>query len=463
MLVNPAAGAGKALSLWKSVAAMVVHAHVAVEVVVTKDKGDASRLAESVELAHYDGVLIASGDGLVYEWINGVMKRPDWRVALREMPIGALPGGSGNALAKSVLVTAGDAGAAGVACPFVNATFNALKSRPPYRGIDIAAVDCSGDAEALGQAQAASTLYSFLSLAWGVVSDADIESERLRALGGARFAVMGLFRIIKLRSYRGRLSYLVADGAAAAGALAAGAARGARAAAGPPLRTLLSPLGSALVLPPTDGAACSGASTASATTPGWAVVEGDFLLLWAMNVSHGASDMHVAPTLDLDDGLIQLMWITAGTMGKCKLLELMDKLERGEHVGEAGVCTARVRAYRLEPLDPPPPGCLCVDGELVPYGPIQVELIGTQGALMSSSASPAPSAVAECPPAAAATDEAATKGQVDDARPAPEVGVLRAPTQSSEGAARVLSDATVEQAPSGAAEGGQEGDGVGAG
>ena len=50
----------------------------------------------------------------------------------------------------------------------------------------------------------------------GIISDADIESERLRALGGARFAVMGLFRILKLRSYRGRLSYLPADGVAAA-------------------------------------------------------------------------------------------------------------------------------------------------------------------------------------------------------------------------------------------------------
>jgi sphingosine kinase len=122
----------------------VAQAHVVAEVYVTKVPGDAMRLAETVVLGKYDGVLIASGDGLVYEWVNGIMKRDDWREALEQMPIGSLPGGSGNALAKSVLVEAGDPGAKGTACPFANAAFTALRARPPYRRIDIAAVDLGG-------------------------------------------------------------------------------------------------------------------------------------------------------------------------------------------------------------------------------------------------------------------------------------------------------------------------------
>lgn len=39
-------------------------------------------------------------------------------------------------------------------------------------------------------------LYSFLSVAWGIVSDVDIESEKYRNLGNARFTVGALVRIL---------------------------------------------------------------------------------------------------------------------------------------------------------------------------------------------------------------------------------------------------------------------------
>ena len=51
-------------------------------------------------------------------------------------------------------------------------------------------------------------LFSFLSVAWGFVSDVDIESERYRGLGSARFTLGTLVRLASLRSYKGRLSYL---------------------------------------------------------------------------------------------------------------------------------------------------------------------------------------------------------------------------------------------------------------
>lgn len=51
-------------------------------------------------------------------------------------------------------------------------------------------------------------LFSFLSVGWGLLADIDIESERLRALGGQRFAVWGVARLIGLRTYKGKVSYL---------------------------------------------------------------------------------------------------------------------------------------------------------------------------------------------------------------------------------------------------------------
>ena len=49
---------------------------------------------------------------------------------------------------------------------------------------------------------------SFLSVAWGIIADIDIESERYRFLGAARITIGALVRIVSLRHYRGRLSYL---------------------------------------------------------------------------------------------------------------------------------------------------------------------------------------------------------------------------------------------------------------
>lgn len=51
-------------------------------------------------------------------------------------------------------------------------------------------------------------IYSFLSVGWGLISDIDIESERLRALGYQRFTIWTLHRLINLRTYRGKISYL---------------------------------------------------------------------------------------------------------------------------------------------------------------------------------------------------------------------------------------------------------------
>ena len=41
-------------------------------------------------------------------------------------------------------------------------------------------------------------LYSFLSVGWGLISDVDIESEKYRSMGNARFTLMAIFKIASL-------------------------------------------------------------------------------------------------------------------------------------------------------------------------------------------------------------------------------------------------------------------------
>jgi sphingosine kinase len=51
-------------------------------------------------------------------------------------------------------------------------------------------------------------MFSFLSVGWGLIADIDIESERLRAIGSQRFTVWSIHRLISLRTYMGKVSYL---------------------------------------------------------------------------------------------------------------------------------------------------------------------------------------------------------------------------------------------------------------
>lgn len=48
------------------------------------------------------GIISIGGDGILFEIINGVMERPDWKHIINTIPFGIIPGGSGNGLAKSL-------------------------------------------------------------------------------------------------------------------------------------------------------------------------------------------------------------------------------------------------------------------------------------------------------------------------------------------------------------------------
>lgn len=63
--------------------------------------GHAVDTARSFDLAHYDQIVCAGGDGLVHELINGLAARPDATDALRT-PIAIVPCGSQNAIAGAL-------------------------------------------------------------------------------------------------------------------------------------------------------------------------------------------------------------------------------------------------------------------------------------------------------------------------------------------------------------------------
>ncbi|CDQ73827.1 unnamed protein product [Oncorhynchus mykiss] len=316
LLVNPHSGKGQALSLFTGhVQRMLNEAGVPHTLVITERQNHARELVREADLSQWGALVIMSGDGLLFEVVNGLMEREDWEEAI-QTPLGILPGGSGNALAASIHHYSGAQPVSSeellISCGFL--LCKGLVSR-----MDLASVH-------LGSSPSNPTrLFSFLSLAWGFVADVDVESEKYRHVGAARFTMGTLVRLASLRVYKGRLAYLPVD----------------------------EPV-------PSD----------------WVVVpEEDFVLMLAMYQSHLAKDLYAAPDSTLDDGLIHLIYVRAG-ISRTALLRLFLAMEKGTHLANNSphLVYTRVRALRLEPYSSK--GVITVDGEVVEYGPVQAQVHG---------------------------------------------------------------------------------------
>ncbi|KAK3590961.1 hypothetical protein CHS0354_034533 [Potamilus streckersoni] len=193
VLINPHSGPGKAMQIFQDdVVPMLDEAEVKYDLIKTEYAGHASQLVKERNIYEWDGIVIVSGDGLIYEVVNGLMQRDDWQKAIK-VPIGCLPGGSGNALCCSINYSAGESFKSNC---ILHSTFILIKHK-------VVPMDL-----VLIQQPDLPPVYSFLAVTWGLIADIDHESEKYRAIGEARFMLQGLKRIFNLRVYKGRLSFL---------------------------------------------------------------------------------------------------------------------------------------------------------------------------------------------------------------------------------------------------------------
>lgn len=415
IFVNPRSGPGRALQIFQQrVVPVLAEADIHYQLIVTDRANHAKDYIRSVDLQPWDGLVIVSGDGLLYEVINGLMEREDWKTAIK-IPLGIVPGGSGNGLARAIGYALKE--------PYVDnmvltSTLNLVTGRK--QAMDLVRVQT-----------ATQTIYSFLSVGWGIMADIDIESEKLRAIGGARFTVWAAARVIGLRSYRGRVSFLpvedyvcesnsqgVSTAAAAAhipiarsstfgtqversksvdntnnftvklsqsvpsNDISISDAESALEACSPskPLDVCWSPTEE------TNGvnrlAAWDQLSLPALTDPvpsNWTVLEEDFVLVYVAYQTHLGSDIFFAPQARLDDGIMWMVLIRKGVTRK-QMVSFLLGLESGEHINCSYADVIPVRAFRIQPLSED--GCLTVDGEQIEYGPLQAEVVPSISSIM---------------------------------------------------------------------------------
>ncbi|XP_037112527.1 sphingosine kinase 1-like [Syngnathus acus] len=382
ILVNPLSGRGQALQLFTGhLQGMLTEADVPYTLVITEHQNHARELVKKADLSQWDALVIMSGDGLLFEVINGLMERDDWQEAI-QTPLGILPGGSGNALAASV--------------------HHYSQSPPAWNEellLSCGFILCKGLVGSLDLVSihlaSKQRVFSFLSLAWGFVADVDIESEKYRHVGAIRFLMGTLVRLASLRVYQGRLAYLPVKEKPDLSST-------------PQRPSLCSSLPCQLI--PNSSPAhkprrhCNNSNTISnssihAKTPetpsdgktrapvdnllpgldqpvpeSWTVVKADdFVLVLAIYQSHLAEDLWAVPGATADDGIIHLFYVTAG-ISRPALLRLFLAMEKGAHLacGCPHLVYEKVLALRLEPISKE--GVITVDGETMEYGPVQAQI-----------------------------------------------------------------------------------------
>lgn len=103
ILLNPKSGSGKARETFqKYVAPVFTEAEVPYELQVTKYANFAREFARRCTIHEWRSIVVVGGDGIYYEVINGLFERADWEHAIQAIPIGIIPCGSGNGLARAI-------------------------------------------------------------------------------------------------------------------------------------------------------------------------------------------------------------------------------------------------------------------------------------------------------------------------------------------------------------------------
>ncbi|GFQ01821.1 sphingosine kinase 1 [Phtheirospermum japonicum] len=331
IFVNPFGGKKSASKIFvNDVKPLLDDANIEYTVQETKYQLYAKEVVQSLDLAKYDGIVCVSGDGVLVEVLNGLLIRTDWDNAIR-IPLGVVPAGTGNGMVKSLLDSCGEP------CAASNATVSIIRGNK-----------CALDIATLSQGD--TKFFSLLMLAWGLVADIDIESEKYRWMGSARLDFYGLQRVFGLRKYNGSIIFVPAPGFESYGE---------------PESDMTFNDG-----PVKTGECGYQGPKFNMKSLNWRKIDGPFVSVWLHNVPWGSENTMAAPDAQFSDGYLDLIMIK--DCPKLSLLKLMTELNSGEHVKFPFVSYLKVKAFVLQPgprtSDPTKGGIIDVDGEVLARG-----------------------------------------------------------------------------------------------
>lgn len=180
LLVNPRGGRQGGLDVLERVRPVFDAAGVNLDVYVSQYAGHAGELARTVELGDCDALCLIGGDGTVHEVVNGILSRTEPIT----IPVGFIPGGTGNTLHQE---------------------FHCEEPLAAARRI-IAGRRLLIDAVRVTLSDR--VVFCVNIIGWGAVTDINRTAERLRRFGRHRYTLAALSHV--LRGGR-RTAHLVCD------------------------------------------------------------------------------------------------------------------------------------------------------------------------------------------------------------------------------------------------------------
>ncbi|KAF4467437.1 sphingosine kinase [Fusarium albosuccineum] len=354
VLINPNSGPGGAVKKWENeVKPLFDAARMQLEVVILKRGGEATELAQKADLTKYDTIMACSGDGTPHEIFNGLAKRPDAAKALASIAVSHIPCGSGNAFSCNLYGSH-------------RASFAALAI---IKGIvtpmDLVSVTSGSD-----------RIISFLSQTLGIIAESDLGTEHLRWMGSARFEVGILQRMFKRTCYPCDLAVKVEvdekEGVKAHYKDHASA-------------TSLAQLAKNAEAAPAEkqGLPELKYGTVQDDLPeGWELVPYDKIgTFYAGNMAYMAPDAEFFSASLICDGCMDLVTID-GDLPPLTALRVLLDVESGKSFDNPHLTYKKITAYRIIPRNQDD-GYISIDGEKIPFGPIQAEIHQGLGRVIS--------------------------------------------------------------------------------
>ena len=180
LTVNPHGGTKQGPLLLKQVKPIFDAAGAELFIIETTFAGHAQELANQLDLSAYDGFIGIGGDGTLHEITNGMLSRHDGN----KIPIGIIPGGSGNSYMHDLSLT------------------DPLKA---------AQAIINGTTRALDSAKVAVNhvvKYSMNMVGWGLVTDVGNKAEHFRWLGTNRYTILSVAEVFR---HKNRSAILIMD------------------------------------------------------------------------------------------------------------------------------------------------------------------------------------------------------------------------------------------------------------
>lgn len=418
VFISPVSGKGKGEELWKSVAEpILLSTPHNINIVKTTHRGHAEEYAAKNELGAADVLVAVGGDGMAHEVVNGLHQRQRREMqTATEVPagdsaeppphglasspkftvdgpiprIGLFPTGSGCALAKTLgIIEPLDAAIALAHTQSKQMDLLSVTITPPSTPVS---GNLSSKPFYAQPVKAPLSRVAFLAVCFGLSSAIDIESEKYRWMGNARFTAYAIEKVVKgIPEYGHTVRYrpVILPGIAAKSPLrcpdqqysdaAPQAAPGNTSmfAAEETMMLDSTALISKVLKPFEERRDLLGAGQGEGVVKGgktgeWVeMAQKNFAWLHVGNIPWIARDCECFPFARLNDRSIDVV-STVEKVSRASLVSILLKMEDGNHVTHEKVQYAKVREIEVIPTEG---SIIDVDGEAMPFGNVHIRLL----------------------------------------------------------------------------------------